>query len=147
MLCPFCQNEETEVVNTRSTFHQTQVWRRRRCQKCNGVFTTYEKADLSFIKIIKKSGRKERYSRAKLFAGIYGAFLSGHNKERTADEVTTHIESKILGLRKKEISSQEVGNIVLTKLKSANPPAFMRFLAYNTRPANISEIKKNIEEL
>lgn len=144
MKCPYCRQESTDVVNTRPTFHQTQVWRRRQCLNCGAVFTTYERADLGFIKVIKRSGRKERYNRAKLFAGIYGAYLSVPQKETTVDDITNQIEAALLDLQKKEISSSEITKAVLGILKTANPAAFLRFLAYNTAPKSLAEARKEI---
>lgn len=144
MKCPFCREPQTDTVNSRPTYHESQIWRRRRCLHCQAVFTTYERADLGFIKVIKKSGKKERYSRAKLFAGIYGAFLSIPNKERAVDAVINEIESRILDLRTKEVPSVAISKVVLNVLADTNVPAFTRFLAYNTNPKTLSELKKEI---
>src|SRR5580704_192397 len=120
MKCPYCRGENTEVFNTRPTKSQTQIWRRRKCLDCHATFTTYEAADLGFLKVVKKTGKKQRYSRAKLFAGIYGAFLSIPSKETTVDAVTETIEAKLLDTQKTELTSQEIAVIVLSTLKHFN---------------------------
>lgn len=130
MKCPFCRRETTDVINSRPTHHQTHIWRRRGCQYCHHVFTTYERPEVGFIKIVKKSGQRERYSRAKLYSGIYGAYLRIKNKERVVDAVTDDVEAKILDQKKAELSSQEVAEIVLRTLKTTHTGAFLRFLAY-----------------
>ncbi len=146
MKCPYCRREETDVINSRTTYHQTQVWRRRSCLYCHSIFTTYEKPDLGFIKVIKKSGSKERYSRAKLFAGIYGAYLSIKNKENTVDETTDEVEANLLDVKQKEITSQQIAEVVLPILKRRNMAAFVRFLAYQTDLDSESQLNKELKK-
>lgn len=142
MKCPYCRGNTTDVYNTRTTKSGTQIWRRRRCLNCHESFTTYEAPDLTFLKVVKKGGRKEHYSRAKLYSGIYGAFLSIPRKETTVDAVTDTVESKLLDTKKRELPSQDIAAIVLLTLKHFNIAAFMRFLAYQTNPASPAELDK-----
>ena len=146
MKCPFCRQDTTEVYNSRSTKFGTQVWRRRKCLTCHEAFTTYEAPDLGFLKIVKKTGKKQRYSRAKLYSGIYGAFLSIPAKETTVDAVTDTIEAKLLDTKKAELSSNEVASIVLTTLKHFNTSAFLRYLAYQTDLASDAQLKKELNK-
>ena len=146
MKCPFCRSDQTEVYNTRSTRSGNQLWRRRRCQSCHEAFTTYEAPDLGFLKVIKKTGKKQRYSRAKLYSGIYGAFLSIPSKETTVDAVTDTIEAKILDTRKGDVTSGEIARIVLVTLKHFNTAAFLRFLAYQTDLANDAQLKRELKK-
>ena len=142
MKCPYCRADTTEVYNSRATKSGDQIWRRRRCQQCHEAFTTYEAADLGFLKVVKRSGKKERYSRAKLYSGVYGSFLSIPRKETTVDAVTDTIEAKLLDTRLREIPTDQIAAIVLSTLKHFNLAAFMRFLAYQTNPASPAELDK-----
>lgn len=146
MKCPYCRHDTTEVYNSRDTKFGTQIWRRRRCTTCHESFTTYEAPDLGFLKVLKKSGKKQRYSRAKLYSGIYGAFLSIPSKETTVDAVTDTIEAKILDTRQREITSTEIARIVLTTLKHFNTAAFLRFLAYQADLASDAQLKKELKK-
>ena len=146
MKCPFCRNNSTEVYNSRSTRFGTQIWRRRKCLSCNESFTTYEAPDLGFLKIVKKSGKKQRYSRAKLYSGIYGTFISVPAKETTVDAVTDTIEAKLLDTKKAELSSAEVAKIVLTTIKHFNTSAFLRYLAYQTDLTSDAQLKKELKK-
>ena len=146
MKCPFCRKDTTEVYNSRSTRFGTQVWRRRKCLSCHESFTTYEAPDLGFLKIVKKTGKKQRYSRAKLYSGIYGAFLSIPAKETTVDSVTDTVEAKLLDTKKAELSSTEVATIVLTTLKHFNTSAFLRYLAYQTDLASDAQLAKELKK-
>ena len=146
MKCPFCRENTTDVFNTRSTRFGTQIWRRRKCLSCHESFTTYEAPDLGFLKVIKKTGKKQRYSRAKLYSGVYGAFLAIPAKETTADSVTDTIEAKILDTKKREIPSKEIAKIVLATLKHFNTAAFVRYLAYQTDLASDAQLKRELKK-
>ncbi|HSX14561.1 MAG TPA: ATP cone domain-containing protein [Candidatus Saccharimonadales bacterium] len=146
MKCPYCRKNTTDIFNTRPTRFGTQVWRRRKCLSCHESFTTYEAPDLGFLKVIKKNGRKQRYSRAKLFSGVYGAFLSIPAKETTVDGVTDTIEAKILDTKKRELKSVEIAGIVLATLKHFNTAAFVRYLAYQTDLASDAQLKRELKK-
>ncbi len=146
MLCPYCRSTDTEVFNSRSTRFGTQIWRRRKCLKCKESFTTYEAPDLSFLKVVKKSGKKERYSRAKLYSGIYGAFLSIKAKETTVDGVTDTVEAKLLDSKKRELTSQQIAEVVLKTLKHFNTAAFVRFLAYQSDLSSDAQLKAELKK-
>ncbi len=146
MKCPFCRQDTTEVYNSRATKFATQIWRRRRCLSCHESFTTYEAPDLGFLKVIKKTGKKQRYSRAKLYSGIYGAFLSIPAKENTVDAVTDTIEAKLLDMKKAELSSAEIARVVLTTLKHFNTAAFVRYLAYHADLSSDSQLARELKK-
>jgi len=146
MKCPYCRQDTTEVFNSRSTRFGTQIWRRRRCQNCHESFTTYEAPDLGFLKVVKKTGKKQRYSRAKLYSGIYGAFLSIPQKETTVDAVTDTVESKLLDTKKRELPTGEIARIVLSTLKHFNTAAFVRYLAYQTDLASDAQLARELKK-
>jgi transcriptional repressor NrdR len=146
MKCPFCREDTTDIFNSRPTKFGTQIWRRRRCLSCHESFTTYEQPDLGFLKVVKKTGKKQRYSRAKLFSGIYGAFLSIPAKETTVDAVTDTVEAKLLDTKQRELTTPEIARIVLSTLKHYNTAAFVRFLAYQTDLASDAQLQKELKK-
>jgi transcriptional repressor NrdR len=146
MKCPYCRHPNTEVYNSRSTRFDSQIWRRRRCANCHESFTTYEAPDLGFLKVIKKSGHRERYSRAKLYSGIYSAFLSIPHKETTVDAVTDTVEAKLLDTKKRTLPTQEISDIVLSTLKHFNTAAFLRFLAYHADLASDAQLARELKK-
>src|SRR5438477_8514476 len=146
MKCPFCRADTTDVFNSRPTRYGSQIWRRRRCLECKESFTTYEAPDLGFLKVVKKTGKKQRYSRAKLYSGVYGAFLSIPAKETTVDAVTDTIEAKILDTKKRELTSEHIARVVLVTLKHFNTSAFLRYLAYQTDLANDAQLKRELKK-
>ena len=135
MNCPFCGSTQVMVTNSRPTRGDSQIWRRRKCLGCGEVYTTYEKINLSHLVVVKKSGRKERFRRVKLYSGIYHSSIDRKNVDRGemsefSGEVTNQIIREILKLKKKEIFSTEITDMVINRLKNKNPDIFLRYIAY-----------------
>lgn len=144
MECPFCHKLQTVVANSRLTRRGSQIWRRRQCLFCKEKFTTHEVIDLSHLVVVKKSGKTEVYSRAKLYSGIYVdlAETGRINKERLADKLTSEVEKDILVLKKKRITSAEIGDLVLRKLGGQNTTAFLKFLAYSKEIKSLASFNR-----
>lgn len=135
MFCPFCESTQVMVTNSRPTKGSSQIWRRRKCLGCEEIFTTYEKINLSHLIVVKKSGRKERFRRAKLFSGIYHSSIDKKNADRGemsefSEKITNQIIQEILKLKRKKIRSTEITEMVLNKLRKRAPDVFLRYLAY-----------------
>ncbi len=132
MECPYCHKPVTVVTNSRPTKENAQIWRRRRCVNCKAVFTTHEVIDLSHLVVIKKSGQPEMYNHMKLYTGIYRATISKtNNRAKKVDRTTLEVERELLFLKRKRINSEDIGDIVLNKLKKVDTGMFLRFLAYS----------------
>jgi len=135
MICPLCGSDQLTVTNSRSTKGDTQIWRRRNCLKCGFVFTTHEMIDLSHLIVIKRSGRKVKFSRAKLYSGIYHAVVGAKKIDRgdageLAEKIMGEIEKIIIKLKKKKIGTKEIKKIVLDYLKNRYRGHYLRYLAY-----------------
>lgn len=148
MECPYCHKPLTFVTNSRTTKSNSQIWRRRRCSNCKAIFTTHEIIDLSHIIVVKRSGEAERFSRVKLYSGIYGATIGSKlpHREFVVDKITREIERQILFMRLKRISTADISDIVLNSLKKLSPSTFLRYLAYNKNPKTPNEILKEINK-
>jgi|SRR6266403_2939953 len=146
MKCPFCRQTGTEIYNSRHTKFGSQTWRRRRCLKCGKSFTTYEAPDLSFLSIISRTGQKQRYSRAKLFSGLYDSFRDIPQKDDTIDAVTDTVEAKILDLGQSELKTTQIADIVLTTLKHFNTAAFLRYLSTHTDLTTNTDLKRQLKK-
>src|SRR5260221_2882225 len=128
MYCPYCHSPSTEVTNTRLTKSNSQVWRRRQCLKCKEIFTTHEVVDLSHLNVMKKSGKAQKFSRMKLYSGIYGATIGSKtpNREYIVDKITREVELDVLFLKSKQITSEQIADIVLYKLAKQHTATFLR---------------------
>lgn len=135
MICPFCGSNQVMVANSRSNVRGNRIWRRRRCTDCSNVFTTYEYILLSYITVVKKSGKKQRYNRAKLYASIYHSCLDKKGADRGdisqfTEKITDEVETIILNTKKKEITTQAIKETVLGVLRKRAPDTLLRYLAY-----------------
>ncbi len=146
MECPYCHKPLTEVTNSRPTYHNSQVWRRRRCLNCENEFTTHEIINLSHLFVIKKSGKVERFSRMKLYAGIsYAAHASKlPQRELFVDKITREVERGILDLKEKSVNTDQIADLVLKLLRVKSIATFSRFLTYCKDITTETQMKKEL---
>ena len=148
MKCPFCDADQLIVTNSRPTNSDLEIWRRRKCLSCGGIITTHEKIDLSYITVVKKSGKHVKYNRAKLYSSIYHAIAGAKKMDRgTAGDISEklmqRIEKDILALRQKEITSADILNLTANEIKKDYPDSFLRYIAY-FNSANLQPVLTNI---
>ena len=127
MKCPFCAYEEDKVVDSRTAQDGRSVRRRRECLKCGKRFTTYEYTENVSLTIVKNDGRREPFDRQKLFRGIALACNKRPVSEKKIEAMVDEIEDELQSLSKKEVSSKEVGELVMKKLKDLDEVAYVRF--------------------
>ncbi|HLE48920.1 MAG TPA: ATP cone domain-containing protein [Patescibacteria group bacterium] len=150
MNCPFCGSYQVMVTNSRANTKRNKVWRRRKCLDCENTFTTYEYIHLSYLTVIKNSGKKQKYNRAKLYASIYHSCLDKKGVDRGdisqfTEKITNEVESKLLGLKRKTITTIEIKAMVLKTLRKRSPDTLLRYLAYregNDRRKLVSSVRK-----
>ena len=127
MKCPYCGKEDTRVIDSRPADGDTSIRRRRICDACGKRFTTYEKIETIPLVVIKKDNNREPYDRSKIEGGILRAChkrpVSINQIKRLVDEIETEIYSR----EEKEISSREIGELVMSRLKDLDPVAYVRF--------------------
>ncbi|MDO4617861.1 MAG: transcriptional regulator NrdR [Lachnospiraceae bacterium] len=127
MRCPFCNQINSRVVDSRPVEESNAIRRRRMCDSCGKRFTTYEKVEMIPVMVIKKDNNREQFERSKIQAGILRAC---HKRPVSLLEVTgvvDQIENEVYAREEKEISSNEIGEMVMTKLKDLDPVAYVRF--------------------
>jgi transcriptional repressor NrdR len=136
MLCPYCACEELTVLESREAEDGKVTRRRRECVGCKKRFTTYERVGNIELKVIKKSGKVERFSREKLGKCVDKACfrMNEEDKEALIDE----LEMKLLNWKSVEIPSKEIALMVMNRLKKTDPMAYIRFA---TVYMNINSIK------
>jgi len=145
MQCPYCQYEETKVIDKRDTEGVTR--RRRECLKCEKRFTTYEKVELD-LNVLKKDSRREKFDVEKLKKGIFKALEKRPLTSETIDEFVGEVEAKIYRVAKdKDIESNKIGEIIMEKLKKLDKVAYIRFASVYKEFADVEEFKKELGEL
>ncbi len=149
MKCPFCGADTDKVVDSRSSKNGESTRRRRECQKCLQRFTTYEYIENVAINVIKIDGRRESFDRKKLHGGIEISCaklpISTDRIDEVVDEITREIEAK----EEREISSHDIGEMVMARLKKLNEVAYVRFASvyrkFQDKAEFIAELNKILE--
>ena len=127
MKCPFCGEENTKVIDSRPAEENNSIRRRKQCEVCGKRFTTYEKVETIPLIVIKKDDNREPYDRSKIERGIV---RSCHKRPVSYDQIVStveEIEAEIFNKEEKEISSNEIGEIVMDKIKELDQVAYVRF--------------------
>jgi transcriptional repressor NrdR len=145
MLCPYCNTSETKVTDKRDCGSMTR--RRRECLKCGKRFTTYERVELD-LNVIKKDGRRQKFSRDKLYSGIEKNLQKRPFTSEQVDQIVDDIEANIYRVAKdKDILSSKIGDIVMNKLKKVDKVAYIRFAAVYRDFADLDDFKEEIKKL
>ena len=127
MKCPFCNNENTKVIDSRPAEETNSIRRRRACEECGKRFTTYEKIETLPVFIVKKDRTREPYNRAKIEKGIMLACHKRPISSAQISEAIDYVETSIFSLEKSEVESSYVGELIMEKLKMLDPVAYVRF--------------------
>lgn len=127
MKCPFCNAQDTKVIDSRPADDNASIRRRRQCEICGKRFTTYEKLETLPLMVIKKDNTREAYDRSKIEAGIV---TSCHKRPVSIDQITgliDEIENEIFATGDQEIPTAVIGEKVMEKLKNLDEVAYVRF--------------------
>ena len=145
MVCPFCNADDTAVVDSRKNVDGDAIRRRRECTLCNTRFTTYEKSEIELI-VKKRNGNLEAFQYDKLFNGVENAF---GGQELSEKKLKNLVETIYLDLKKhgKRIESKIIGETVLAHLKDINEVAYLRFASVYKEFSEVSDFEKEAAEL
>jgi len=147
MICPFCSFSNTKVIITREVLKFNEVKRRRECEDCKRRFTTYERIERALPLIIKKDGKKENFSREKLIRAIQKAAGKHRLNHENIQKICKSLELKLEEMDLPEITSLEVGKIVMSELKKYDKIAYIRFASEYRAFSELKEFVKEIDEL
>lgn len=127
MRCPFCQHTDSRVLESRSAESGQSVRRRRECLDCKHRFTTYERIEFVPVTVIKRDGKRESFDRSKLLRGIVRACEKTGIPAIRIDELVDELEAELQQQTSREVSSSEIGELVLGQLQSISEVAYIRF--------------------
>jgi len=147
MLCLFCQNKDTEVIETRISEEGSVIRRRRQCLKCKKRFTTYERVEDLPILVIKRDGRRERFDPEKLRRGILKATEKTTITTDQIDDIISRVEAEVRQNDNTEIDSKLIGNLVAKQLKKTDKVAYIRFASVFRRFVDLDEFEKELKKL
>lgn len=145
MLCPFCNNNDTKVVDSRDTSDGKITRRRRECLKCASRFSTYEEVELLRLIVVKKKGEKEDYNKLKIETGIKKALEKRPVPQEKVAKLMGDIEYNLHSLEKAEITTREIGKLVLKKLRELDEVAYVRFASVYKSFGSIESFKKELD--
>ena len=147
MRCPFCDNEDTKVIDSRPIDDGKAIRRRRECEKCIKRFTTYEKVETTIIMIIKKDGSRQAFDRDKLMNGIIKACEKRPVALADIERVVDSIERGLNNMMEKEVKSTFLGELVMEQLKDLDEVAYVRFASVYRSFKDVNTFIKEIDAL
>jgi len=147
MRCPNCSNDDSKVLDSRPTNDGMAIRRRRECIKCEFRFSTHEEMEILDLAVIKRDGRRQPYMREKIESGIRKAFEKRPLNRDDYLELLSGIEQDIQKSGKEEITSREIGNIVMKRIKLRDQVAYIRFASVYRQFADVDEFVKEAKKL
>ncbi len=147
MRCPYCGHTESSVLTTRQSEDCTRIKRRRVCEKCKGKFTTNEMVETIPIVVVKKDGSRQNFDREKLLRGLLRACEKRPIESSVLETMIDEVEYGLSSSFKKEISSVELGDIVLEKLKKIDQVAYVRFASVYHEFSDISSFMEVLNKI
>ncbi len=150
MKCPFCGDQESKVVDSRHSEDGQSIRRRRECMNCQRRFTTYEIVESLPIIVVKRNGSRQSFDRNKIYNSMLRAFDKRKVDAADLERITTEIEQTIQNSLEREITTDQIGEMVMERLKPIDEVAYIRFASiyHRFQDANsfMREISKFLEE-
>lgn len=147
MRCPFCNSDNTKVVDSRDFINGNSIKRRRECLHCKKRFTTYEKVEERDIYVIKKDQSREKFNKNKLIRGLSIATVKRNISQDQIEEFVIDVERTLQNSLTSEISTKKLGDIIMSKLKEIDEVAYVRFASVYKDFADIKSFIKIVEEI
>jgi len=147
MKCPYCADNENQVLDSRDSEDISSVRRRRECLKCGKRFTTYERVDIIDLAVIKKDGRREQFDRNKLLVGMRKACEKRPISLDTIEDTVDEIEQDLRKKESIEIPSRIIGEIVMRRLRVLDKVAYIRFASVYRSFEDLESFEKEVHNL
>ncbi|MDF1655132.1 MAG: transcriptional regulator NrdR [Coxiellaceae bacterium] len=147
MFCPFCNAEDTKVIDSRLVGEGSQVRRRRECAKCQERFTTFELAELVMPRVVKRDGARELFDEEKIRAGLTKALEKRSVDMEQIETAIKYIKQSLRATGEREIDSHFIGERVMEELKALDQVAYVRFASVYRSFQDVDEFSREIEKL
>lgn len=147
MQCPTCQHKESRVLESRSAQEGTSIRRRRECLQCKHRFTTYERIEFVPITVIKKDGKRESFDPSKVLRGIVRACEKTNIPNSHLEALVNEIEAQLEQRSEREVTSNQIGELVLKYLRYENEVAYVRFASVYKQFKGISDFVDTLQKL
>lgn len=147
MKCPYCNEADTKVIDSRPADDNSSIRRRRQCERCGKRFTTYEKLETMPLMVIKKDNTREAYDRSKIEAGIIHSCHTRPVSPQQIGVMIDEIENQIFNREEREISTAVIGELVMEKLKQVDEVAYVRFASVYREFKDVSTFMEELGKL
>ncbi len=147
MRCPFCGHDEDRVIDSRPSEEGAAIRRRRECIACGNRFTTYEKIETLPLLVVKKDGTRQAFDRAKLYSGIMKACEKRPVSTEQIERLVDSIEASAQNALKRELSSREIGEMVMNGLKHIDEVAYVRFASVYRQFRDVNSFMTELNEI
>jgi transcriptional repressor NrdR len=146
MICPFCQHSNSRVLESRSAEESASIRRRRECLKCVRRFTTYERIEFVPLTVIKRSGRRDPFDRSKVLRGVTIAVEKSTVTANQVEILVDDVEAELQQKAGREVTSTEIGEMVLKRLKVLNEVAYVRFASVYRKFTGIADFVEELQQ-
>ena len=147
MKCPFCNTDDTSVLDSRVSEEGESIRRRRRCLTCDKRFTTYETVELRMPQVVKQDGNRSAFDRDKLLTGFMRALHKRPVPTEYVDAAIDRIVQKLLGLGEREVPSRKLGEMVMQELYKLDKVAYIRFASVYKSFQDVDDFHEAIKEV
>lgn len=147
MKCPFCNFDDSKVLDSRSTEDNTSIRRRRECLKCQRRFTTYEKVEDIPVYVIKKDGTREPFDKRKVLTGMLKSFEKRPVSITKIEEIANDVEKQIYNTMQQEVTSNHIGELVMQRLKDIDDVAYVRFASVYRQFKDINTFMEELQKI
>ena len=147
MRCPFCSNEDTQVVDTRSNPDNNVIRRRRKCPKCDKRFTTYERVELRMPRLVKKGGSRTDFDRGKLIGSMTLALRKRPVATEDVDAAVDRVEEKLRAMGEREIPTSRIGDLVMRELAKLDKIGYIRFASVYRSFETPDDFREAVQEV
>ena len=147
MRCPFCANEDTQVVDTRSNEGTNVIRRRRKCPKCDKRFTTYERVELRMPRLVKKGGSRTDFDRDKLVGSMMLALRKRPVSTEDVDEAVDRVIERLRSLGEREVPTTRIGDFVMRELAKLDKIAYIRFASVYRSFESPDDFREAVQEV
>ena len=147
MKCPYCNEADTKVIDSRPAEDNSSIRRRRQCERCGKRFTTYEKLETMPLMVIKKDNSREAYDRSKIEAGIIQSCHKRPVSTQQINSVIDEIENRVFNMEEKEVPTSVIGGLVMDKLKELDEVAYVRFASVYREFKDVNTFMEELAKL
>jgi transcriptional repressor NrdR len=142
--CPYCDNEDTRVIDSRLSEGKDAIRRRRECLTCSKRFTTYERREPLRLMVIKRDGGREPFDRAKLLDGIFRACAKRRVPEEEIEFIVDEIEAELRERRRHEVTSRRLGDMALVRLRRLDMVSYLRFASVYRQYTDVDQFRNEL---